>query len=123
MSRHCAHEQFTKDRRSEIVTSAPMPSVFVVPDLKKTTSLRLPESVRLKVEAIRDFWKVVAEEERGASKEEVALIDNTFVMVTLMSRQADEELQQFGGFPTTAEQMAEQMKKLRAAIKSKKSTK
>lgn len=105
------------------MTSAPMPSVFVVPDLKKTTSLRLPESVRLKVEAIRDFWKVVAEEERGASKEEVALIDNTFVMVTLMSRQADEELQQFGGFPTTAEQMAEQMKKLRAAIKSKKSTK
>lgn len=102
------------------MTSTPMPSVFAVPDLKKTTSLRLPESLRLKIEVIRDDWKLIAAEERGATKEEVDSIDNTFVMVTLMSRQADEELQQFGGFPVTDEQKAAHTKKLRESIKAQK---
>lgn len=93
-----------------------MPSVFTVPDIAKTTSLRLPASMRLKIERIRELWKVVAET-KGKTQEEIDAIDNTHVMLTLMGRQADEELQQFGGISKTEEQWAEQLKALRVSAK------
>jgi hypothetical protein len=106
------------------MTAVTLPSVFTVPDISKTTSLRLPASLRLKIERIRELWKVVAET-KGKSAEEIDAIDNTFVMVTLMGRQADEELQNFGGISKTDEQWAEQLKSLRDAAKAqaKKSSK
>lgn len=103
------------DSRSETVKPL-VPSVFTVPDISKTTSLRLPASLRLKIERIRDLWKIVAET-KGKTAEEIDAIDNTFVMVTLMGRQADEELHQFGGISKTEDQWAEQLKALRVAAK------
>ena len=93
-----------------------MASVFSVPDLKKTTSLRMPESLRERLEAVRDLWVALAEAQ-GADKAAVRLIDNTHVIVTLLQRQVEEELAQFGGYADTPEKRAAQMKALRESAK------
>ena len=93
-----------------------MSSMFTKPDLKKTTSFRLPESVRQKIERTVALWRETARLE-GCSEAEVSAIDNSYVMVTLMARGADSELAQFGGMPETSEQAENQMKALRTAFK------
>jgi hypothetical protein len=93
-----------------------MASVFSVPDLKKTTSLRMPESLRQRLEAVRDIWTELAKA-KGASAPAIKLIDNTHVIVALLERQVDEELAQFGGYADTDEKRAAQLKAVRESVK------
>lgn len=91
-------------------------SVFSVPDLKKTTSLRMPESLRERLEAVRDIWIALAEAQ-GAKRAAVDAIDNTHVIVALLTRQAEEELAQFGGFADSPEKKAAQLRLVRDTVK------
>lgn len=93
-----------------------MASVFSVPDLKKTTSLRMPESLRQRLEAVRDIWIELAKAKNAAAPA-VKLIDNTHVIVALLERQVDEELAQFGGYADTEEKKAAQLKAVRDSVK------
>jgi len=93
-----------------------MTSVFSVPDIKKTTSFRLAESLRLKIDAVREVWVALAEA-RGEDKAAIDQIDFTFVITTLLGRQADEELAQFGGYADTPEKKAVQLRVIRDTAK------
>ena len=94
-----------------------MPSSFKVPDLRKTLSARVLTSIHAKIADIRELWREAARL-RNATKEEIDAIDNTHVVEVLLGAAVDGELQQYGGFATTPDAKAEQLKALRAAHKN-----
>ena len=98
------------------MTALAMPSNMEIPDVKKQLSARVRGSIHAKIGHIRELWQEAARL-RGASPEAVDAIDTTHVIETLLGAAVDGELAQWGGFPTTPEAKAEQMKTLRAASK------
>lgn len=83
------------------------------PDPKKQLSVRVRGSIHSKLEAIRDFWR----ERAKLNGDDVEEIDTTYVVDALLADKTDEELQQFGGMPTSPAGKAEQMKTLAASSK------
>jgi hypothetical protein len=77
---------------SESVTSA-----FKPPDPKKQLSARVRSSIFMKLSAIMRIWQAKAEADGVESDE----IDQTFVVDALLAKATDEELQQWGGLPTS----------------------
>ena len=104
------------------MTALPMPSSFEVPDVKKQLSARVRLSIHEKLAHIRDLWTVTAEG-KGKTKEQIDAIDMTHVIDVLLARVVDEELQQFGGMPETAEARTAQLKAARDAAKAQTQTK
>lgn len=93
-----------------------MASEYQPPDLKKTLSARVRMSTHRKLVAIRDLWREIARLE-GKSSAEVEAIDQTFVVEVLLGSACDAELGQFGGYASTPEAAAAQLKALRESHK------
>jgi len=90
-----------------------MSSAYKPPDPKKTLSARVPQSVHSKLGAILRIWQ----ERAKASGDEAEEIDLTYVVSALLAKVTDEELQQWGGLPTTDESWRVVLRNIREASK------
>lgn len=90
-----------------------MGSSYRSPDPKKQLSVRIRGSVHAKLGAVLDLWR----ERATAHGDDPEEIDLTFVVEALLGDKVNEELAQWGGYPATPEQKAEQLKAVRVASK------
>lgn len=100
-----------------LVEAEDMASNYVKPDVRRVTSLRLPDSLRARIEVLRDLWRIIAEHE-GVEADGVEAIDNTYVMLRQLQTSIEAELANFGGFPETEEARLAQQRALRASLKA-----
>lgn len=86
------------------------------PDQKEPVSVRMPTSLKGKIQWVVELWKEMARAQ-GASEKTIKDIDFPYVLLRLLSGRTDEELHQWGGFPDTEEKKAAQLKAVRSAAK------
>jgi hypothetical protein len=100
-------------QRSGTVQTDEMSSAYRPPDPKKQISGRVRGSIHTKLEAVRRIWQARAKA-TGVDAEEV---DLTYVLDALLDKATDDELQQWGGLPTTEAGWREVLKQVADASK------
>ena len=100
-------------QRSGTVQTEEMSSAYRPPDPKKQISGRVRGSIHTKLEAVRRIWQARAKA-TGVDAEEV---DLTYVLDALLDKATDDELQQWGGLPTSEAGWKEVLKNVTDASK------
>lgn len=86
------------------------------PDPKEPVSVRMPASLKAKVQWVMVTWQTLAKA-KGADDATIEAIDFPYTLLRLIAGRTDEELEQWGGFPDTEEKKAAQLKAISASAK------
>jgi hypothetical protein len=99
-----------------MTTATDMASGYEPPELKKVLSARVRLASHAKIVQVVELWREKARLD-GKSKQEIEAINASHVVDRLLAIRLDEELQQWGGYASTDEAKAAQLKALRDAHK------
>ena len=88
------------------------------PDPKEPVSVRMPTSLKAKVQWVMEMWRAMAKAQ-GADKATIEAIDFPYTLLRIIAGRADEELQQWGGYPETEEAKAAQLKAIANSTKKR----
>lgn len=89
------------------------------PDPKEPVSVRMPTSLKAKIQWVMECWRAMAKAQ-GADEATIEEIDFPYTHLRLLAGRTDEELHQWGGYPTTEAAKAEQLKAIAASVKKSK---